>query len=90
MGGSKQLITSNDSRYSKKEETKKIGSRTMIQMNSEKEGFRKNKEIKGDSIIGNYSTLESRKMRQSEFRHSDFMKGKELGTGKFGKVQVVK
>jgi hypothetical protein len=60
-------------------------------MNSQKEGFRKNKDAQGDQILAkNYSTVESHKLRQSEFRHSDFMKGKELGCGKFGKVQVVK
>lgn len=37
----------------------------MIQMNSEKEGFRKLKVERSDQIINNYSQVESRKNRQS-------------------------
>lgn len=29
-------------------------------------------------------------LRRSEFRVSDFVKGKELGNGKFGTVEIVK
>lgn len=60
----------------------------MLQKNSEKEGFRKQKT---DVIIGNYSQFQKAgSLRQSTFKCSDFIKGKELGSGKFGKVQVVK
>ena len=62
----------------------------MIHLSNEKEGFRKQKDLKCEQNLSHYSIIEQRKVQQSDFRHSDFMKGKELGSGKFGKVQVVK
>lgn len=64
-----------------------MGSRTMLQLSSEKEGFRKQKT---DIITGNYSQFQKNGLRQSSFKFSDFTKGKELGSGKFGKVHAVK
>jgi hypothetical protein len=47
----KQDIGGNDNRYNKvKEEQKKIVSKTVVQVNNQKEGFRKNKELFDDRI----------------------------------------
>lgn len=56
----------------------------MIQLNSEKEGFKRK------DLLGSGSAVEKKILRQSGFRQTDFKKGKELGAGKFGKVNLVK
>jgi len=54
--------------------------------------FKKQKDYREVSNVNNFSTLQSFRsnMRKSEFRVADFIKGKELGAGKFGKVEIVK
>lgn len=62
-------------------------------MHYEAEVFKKQKDTNGSTANSNYpSSLQPFKnsLRRSEFRASDFVKGKELGSGKFGTVEVVK
>lgn len=50
------------------------------------DGFKKQKDVTTYGTMGSFKAG----LRRSEFRASDFIKGKELGNGKFGTVEVVK
>jgi hypothetical protein len=67
----------------------KYGSRPQpTEGNYDADLFKKQKDFRDVPNTNNFTTLQAFKtnMRKSEFRMADFIKGRELGSGKFGKV----